>query len=61
MSFEGYMVKEKCPICKVRDNVGSIGPRKFFCSECCAEFEYKGGKLKVHNVTPSGLVEEILI
>lgn len=42
-----------CPRCGSRE-VGKVGPRHYYCWDCCAEFNWRGGKLDVFLLDAEG-------
>lgn len=48
----------KCINCNSID-IGKIGPRQYFCWNCCIEMSYAGDKLDVYQVEADGSVSSL--
>ena len=53
-------VKQKCPICNMMANTGSLkNGNRFFCSECAVEFMIRNGSIRVFRFDRQGRGYEI--
>nr|WP_183602962.1 hypothetical protein [Paenibacillus phyllosphaerae] len=48
----------KCINCSSID-VGKIGPKQYFCWDCCIEMTITGDKMDVYQVEPDGTVSSL--
>jgi len=55
--------KRDCPECASSDGVGFLGgnsTKKYFCSKCCREFNVKGTKISIFEITSGGTIQNLL-